>query len=91
MSTAGIYNYHPKVANPNKIFPQMESIQLQPRFFFGGAQVPISLGIESGTHYDHPHHTTVSKMNGMGVSKKAQHTTHELHTKIMMPKNFKRV
>jgi len=91
MSTAGIYNYHPKVSNPNKILPQMKSIQQQPSFFLGGSQVPLTLGIEHEMFTDHPHHTTNSKMMGMGVSKKAQHTTHELYTKIMLPKNFRRV
>jgi hypothetical protein len=91
MSTAGIYNYHPKVANPNKILPQMKSLQLQPPFFLGASQVPLTLGIETEMSTDHPHHYTHDKMKGMGLSKNAQYTTHEIHTKIMMPKHHKRV
>ena len=91
MSTSGIYNYHPKVAQPNKIFKQMESGGFQQPFFFGGSQVPLVLGIENEKNHDLPHHTTKSKMMGMGVSKNAQSTTHEIHTKIMMPKHFRRV
>jgi len=41
MSTAGIYNYHPKVEHPNKIFSQMESQSQQPSFYFGGSQVEL--------------------------------------------------
>ena len=44
------YNEHPqnfnvweKVLHPNRVLPQMTSDTLQPRFFFGGSQVPISL------------------------------------------------
>jgi hypothetical protein len=91
MSTSGTYNYHPKVAQPNKIFKQMESGGFQEPFYFGGSQVPITLGIETEKFHDHPHITTNSKMLGMGLSKKSQYTTHEQYTTIMMPKNFRRV
>ena len=47
MSTAGIYNYHPKVDNPLSSFPvQMESGGYQSPFYFGGSQIPISLGLD---------------------------------------------
>lgn len=52
MSTAGIYNYHPKVANPDKVYYQMKSESQQPSFFFGGSQVAI--------YDDH-------KINGSGI------------------------
>jgi hypothetical protein len=47
MTTAGIYNYHPKVDNPNETFVQMTSDTFQPPFYFGASQVPINL------NYDH--------------------------------------
>jgi len=51
MSTAGIYNYHPKVDNPTGSFPvQMMSGEYQVPFYFGGSQVPISLGFDPTTH-----------------------------------------
>ena len=56
MSTAGIYNYHPKVEHPHTIFPQMTSDTHQPAFFFGGSQVPVSLGHIHGSGLKHPIH-----------------------------------
>ena len=54
MSTAGTYNYHPKVAHPNTIFPQMTSGEYQPHFYFGGSQIPIGLGHIHGSGISHP-------------------------------------
>lgn len=56
MSTAGIYNYHPKVAHQTTIFPQMTSGEYQPAFYFGGSQVPLSLGHIHGSGLRHPLH-----------------------------------
>jgi len=38
--------YNPKVSNPylSNNIPQMRSTDFQPQFFFGGSQVPSSLG-----------------------------------------------
>jgi len=90
MSTAGIYNYHPKVLHPNKVFYQMTSGGFQPPFYFGGGQVPTALGFSMS----HPQHIsyefTSDKMAGMGLGKRGiQQTTHEKHTKIMLPKNYR--
>lgn len=52
MSTSGVYNYHPKVAHPNKVFYQMKSETQQPHFYFGGSQVAL---------FDRP------KINGSGL------------------------
>lgn len=41
MSTSGTYNYHPKVANPNKVFYQMKSESQQPHFTFGASQTDL--------------------------------------------------
>lgn len=49
MSTAGIYNFHPKVEHPNSVFPQMESGEYQPPFYFGGSQVPVNLHVAHGS------------------------------------------
>jgi hypothetical protein len=45
MSSSGVYNYWPKVNNPDKTFIQMESDGFQKPFYFGGSQVPVTLGI----------------------------------------------
>ena len=44
--------YYPKVLQPNKIFPQMESLNRQPRFYQGGSEVPISLGFNNKTFHE---------------------------------------
>jgi hypothetical protein len=41
MSTSGTYNYHPKVAHPNKVFYQMKSESQQPHFTFGASQTDL--------------------------------------------------
>lgn len=87
MSTAGTYNYHPKVAQPNKVFPQMESSTFQAPFFFGGSQVPINLGIEGQgfktgyrSHLDHMRHLSTQ---GRGIQ-----TTVRKHHSIYLPKHM---
>lgn len=57
MSTSGTYNYHPKVAQPNKVFYQMKSETEQPHFYFGGSQVKL---------YDDPLSRNF-KINGSGL------------------------
>ena len=59
MSTSGFYNYHPKVAHPTTIFPQMESGGFQTPFFFGGSQVPVNLGLATGSGFRTSHKFTV--------------------------------
>lgn len=49
MSTSGIYNYRPKVDNPNQVFHQMESGGFQTPFYFGGSQVPVNLHMAHGS------------------------------------------
>jgi hypothetical protein len=91
MSSAGIYNYHPKVAQPNKVFYQMTSEGFQPPFYFGGAQAPIALGFSTSEPEKVSYNFTTDKMEGMGLGKRGiQQTTHEKHTKIMLPKNYNR-
>jgi hypothetical protein len=90
MSTSGIYNYRPKVDNPNKVFYQMTSGGFQPPFYLGGAQAPIALGISTSTPPPISYDFTSDKMAGMGLGKRGiQETTHEKHTKIMLPRNYK--
>lgn len=91
MSTAGIYNYHPKVNEPNKVFSQMTSGGFQSPFYFGGAQTPIALGFSTSEPTRVSYDFTTDKMAGMGLGKRGvQETTHEKHTKIMLPKNYNR-
>lgn len=90
MSTAGIYNYHPKVAQPNKVFYQMTSGGFQSPFYFGGAQTPTALGFSTSTPTPISYDFTSDKMAGMGLGKRGvQETTHEKNTKIMLPRNYK--
>jgi len=90
MSTAGIYNYHPKVNEPNKVFSQMTSGGFQSPFYFGGAQTPTALGFSTSTPTPISYDFTSDKMAGMGLGKRGvQETTHEKNTKIMLPRNYK--
>ena len=72
MSTAGSYNYHPKVAHPNKVFPQMTSTPMQAPFFLGGSQVPVNLGLVTGSgihtpYISHTDHARLMGVRGRGV------------------------
>jgi hypothetical protein len=90
MSASGIYNYHPKVEQPHKVFYQMTSGGFQKPFYFGGSQTPVTLGFTTATPEHKPYDFTSDKMAGMGIGKRGiQQTTHEKHTKIMLPKNYK--
>lgn len=90
MSTAGIYNYHPKINNPNKIFYQMDSEPFKPPFYFGGSQVPVNLGLMQGSgfktsyinSFDHIN-TIPSKGHGFGLGHK---TTSNKNDNIRLPK-----
>lgn len=93
MSTSGIYNYWPKVNNPNADFKQMTSGGFQPPFFLGGSQIPINLGMEknhlvgSGVHgyVSHIHRAEdlpVSCKTGRGLN-----TTASKSGKIFLPKH----
>jgi len=95
MSTAGIYNYRPKVDNPNELFPQMVSDTFRPTFYFGGSQVPVNLSIPHGaglrTHYtsSDEHNQNISlKGHGLGVGLK---TTSNKNDNIKMNKYYKRL
>lgn len=91
--------YWPKVQNPNFDFPQMKPDTLQPRFFFGGSQVPISLEGHIGGEgirkhkfsEDYESSTQQAKKNkevsGQG---RTQYTSIEKNNKILLPKNYKR-
>jgi hypothetical protein len=84
MSTAGIYNYHPKVVHPNKVFGQMDSDWVQPSWYFGGSQIPVNLGIGGSgfkTHYKSSikrDKLKLGRLNGMTTSV-------DKHSKIMLP------
>lgn len=58
MSVSGIYNFHPKVEQPNKIFYQMESDTKQVPFYFGGSQVPININFMHGAGIKTPYAST---------------------------------
>ena len=92
MSTAGIYNYHPKVEHPNAILHQMDSDTTRPPFFFGGSQVPINLHMEhdSSSDFKIPYNSSVNsighipmKGHGLGIGLK---TTHRKNDNIRIPK-----
>jgi hypothetical protein len=90
MSTAGIYNYRPKVDNPNKMFHQMDSDTSRPPFYFGGSQVPINLHIEHYPKVKTPYEFSQNDIydipmvgHGLGVGLK---TTHRKNDNIRMPK-----
>ena len=90
MSSAGIYNYRPKVEHPDKVFLQMTSGGFQPPFYFGGAQAPTALGFSTSSPTPVSYDFTSDKMAGMGLGKRGiQQTTHEKNTKIMLPRNYR--
>lgn len=88
MSTAGTYNYHPKVAHPNKIFPQMESGEFQKPFFFGGSQVPENLGITTGSGIHTPYKSHVESMHKLDAQCRGTGLTVQKNHKIYLPKHM---
>ena len=89
MSVSGIYNFHPKVVEPNKIFYQMESGEYQVPFYFGGSQVPINLHVAHGSGIRTPYVSTHEykkeipvKGHGFGCGLK---TTSRKNDNIRMP------
>ena len=86
---SGFYNNWVKVQNPDEIFPQMESYAYQVPFYFGGSNVPISLGLD-----EHKHLTVhsisqlkVKSITGKGV----QNTTMSKHDNIRIPRHMSSV
>lgn len=88
MSTSGFYNYHPKVAHPTTIFPQMESGGFQTPFFFGGSQVPVNLGLATGSGFRTSHKFTNDKIKTLDMQGRGIKTTMDKHNRIMMPKHM---
>ncbi len=87
MSTAGIYNYWPKVNHPNAIIPQMTSETALPRFYFGGSQIPINLGIEHDNHVNTAYKSDMEKRKGLKVRGSGVVTASK-HSRIRLPRNF---
>ena len=85
MSTAGIYNYHPKVTHPNTIFPQMASGGYQVPFFFGGSNIPSDLGMMHGSGITTGHRFTMQSVDKLDMQGRGIKTTIDKHNKIMMP------
>jgi hypothetical protein len=88
MSTSGIYNYHPKVAHPNTVFPQMASDCHQPPFFFGGSQVPTNLGIATGSGIHTPYISHTEHARLMGVKGRGTSVSMRKNHKIYLTKNM---
>lgn len=93
MSTSGIYNYHPKVAHPNAIFPvQMASDTEQPPFFFGGSQVPMNLGMMSGSGILKPVKTlyknSIRVKEEQSAKGRGLNATPSKHSKIFLSKGM---
>ena len=92
MSTAGIYNYHPKVEYPSSVLPQMKSDTQSPPFYFGASQVPVALNIahDASEHFKPSYNVSTQsifdipmKGHGLGVGLK---TTHRKNDNIRIPK-----
>ena len=88
MSTAGIYNYHPKVEHPNKVFPQMTSDGFQKPFFFGGSQVPVNLGLATGSGIHTPYRSHIHHMQDLDMQGRGIKTTVQKDHKIYLPKHM---
>jgi hypothetical protein len=91
MSTAGIYNYRPKVEHPNKVFPQMESDGFQTPFYFGGSQVPINLGIHEGSGLHSEYKSHLDHMKNLSCKGRGIETTVHKNSKIYLPKSMKSI
>ena len=89
MSTSGIYNYHPKVAHPGAVLPQMTSDGFQPPFFFGGSQTPVSLGIATGSGIHTPYISHVEHAKVMPASKRGTGLTVHKNHNVYLPKHMK--
>ena len=90
MSTAGIYNYRPKVDNPTSVFHQMDSDTIRPPFYFGGSQVPINLHLDHNSPTKTPYQYSTNDIkgipmvgHGLGIGLK---TTHRKNDNIRLPK-----
>jgi len=86
MSTAGIYNYHPKVEHPNKVFNQMESGGFQTPFFFGASQVPLELNHLTGSGIKTPYISHTRHARAMDAQCRGTGLTVHKNHKIYLPK-----
>lgn len=91
MSTAGTYNYWAKIQNPNSVLPQMTSDGDLPPVYFGGSQVPINLGIKTGSGLHKKYLNSFDLKDHKNLIGRGIHTTYEHTNKIMFPKHFKRI
>jgi hypothetical protein len=91
MSTAGIYNYRPKVEHPNKIFHQMTSDGFQTPFFFGASQVPTDLNIATGSGIHTPYISHTKHMELMSTKGRGIGTTVQKYHKIYLPKHMRTI
>ena len=64
MTTAGIYNYHPKVEYPNSILPQMASDANRP-FYLGASQIPLALGIDNNSNIKNSYVSSIDNINNI--------------------------
>jgi hypothetical protein len=87
MSTAGTYNYWPKVNHPDAILPQMTSETALPRFYFGGSQIPVNLGIEHNGQTKTGYESHMDKKKEINVRGTGVVTTSK-HHRIRLPRNF---
>lgn len=88
MSAAGTYNFHPKVNFQKHIFEQMASGGFQKPFFFGGSQVPINLGLVTGSGIKTQYNSHVVQMKNLGASGRGLETTIQKNHKIYLPKHM---
>ena len=91
MSSAGTYNYWPKVVNPHAILPQMESLEYQPAFYFGASQVPINLHIATGQGFRSPYINHKGLSSVIPLRKRGIDTTASKHHNIRIPHTHKRI
>ena len=86
MSTSGIYNFHPKIEHPNKVFMQMESGGFQTPFFFGGSQIPLELNHASGSGIKTPYVSHTRHARAMDAQQRGTGVTVHKNHKIYLPK-----
>jgi hypothetical protein len=94
------FNVWEKVLHPNRVLPQMASDTIQPRFFFGGSQVPTALNGHIGgeglkSHkFTSNYENSICKAKGLKetVDQQGRHkfTSVNKNHNILLPKNLLR-
>jgi len=85
---SGVYANWVKVQHPfmSNDIPQMKSDELQPKFYFGGSQVPVNLGINN-TNEEGDYTIKIKRIRqGQGLKRQITDVSHK--GKILLPRRI---